>query len=163
MTADIPTLPAGLLAAARFWLLRTPLTTLALYCLISVYLGENFPFSNFPMYSNPSAERMYHTISGEDGIGLPVQALTGVTSPKIGKIYRTKAEKYGKKHGVKASKLTTEQVAAVGRELLRDLRTKAEYLGRADQLPAKLQLNRIRITYKDGRIVETPDVIAKER
>lgn len=162
MTADTPTPPAGLLPAARFWLIRTPLTTLALYSVISVLLGENFPFSNFPMYSNPSAERMYYTISAGDGVGLPVQTLTDVTSPKIGKIYRTKAEKYSKKVGVKASKFTSEQVAAVGQEVLRDLRAKAGHLGRADQLPAKLQLNRIWITYKDGRIMEIPSVIARE-
>lgn len=162
MTADAPIPPAGFLPATRFWLIRTPVTALAIYCLISVLLGENFPFSNFPMYSNPSAERMYYTISAEDGIGLPVQTLTDVTSPKIGKIFRTKAGKYAKKEGIKASKFTPEQAAVVGQEVLRDLRAKAAHLGRADQLPARLQLNRIWITYKDGRIVETPSIIAKE-
>ncbi|MCE9518214.1 MAG: hypothetical protein K8R87_01390 [Verrucomicrobia bacterium] len=142
--------------------MSTPLTALLVYCLISIYLGENFPFSNFPMYSNPGAERMYYTISAEDGIGLPVQTLTGVTSPKIGKIYRTKAAKYSKKINVKASKFTPAQIATVGQEILSDLREKASYLGRENQLPAKLQLNRTWITYTGGRIVETTTVLAKE-
>ncbi len=147
---------------AWFWLLRTPLTVLVIYCLISVYLEENFPFSNFPMYSNPGAERMYYTISAEDGIGLPVQTLTDVTSPKIGKIYRTKVAKYSKKIGVKSSKFSPEQTATVGREILGDLREKARHLGREDQLPGKLQLNRTWITFKNGRIVETTTVLANE-
>lgn len=105
---------------------------------------------------------MYYTISGENGIGLPVQTLTDVTSPKIGKIYRTKAAKYAKKIDGKASKFTPEQIQIVGREILADLREKAAHLGRQDQLPAKLQLNRTWITYKDGRIVETTTVLAKE-
>ena len=142
--------------------MRTPLTVLTLYCLISIFLQENFPFSNFPMYSNPSAERMYYTISAGDGIGLPVQTLTEITSPKIGKIFRTKAEKYSKKAGVKVSNFTPEQVASVGREILGDLRAKSKHLGRDGQLPAKLQLNRVWITFTGGRIVEIPSVIARE-
>lgn len=163
MTTSAPaTQPTAFLKAVWTWLLRTPLTVLAIYCAISIYLGENFPFSNFPMYSNPAAERMYYTISSEDGIGLPVQTLTDVTSPKIGKIYRTKAAKYAKKIGVKPSKFTPEHIATVGREILGDLRERATHLGRQDQLPGKLQLNRTWISYNDGRIVETTTVLAKE-
>ncbi len=114
------------------------------------------------MYSNPSAERMYYTISAEDGIGLPVQTLTDVTSPKIGKIYRTKAAKYSNNIGVKSSKFSPEQIATVGREILGDLREKARRLSRENQLPEKLQLNRTWITFKDGHIVETTTVLAKE-
>ena len=143
-------------------LLHTPLTALIIYCIISVIVRENFPFSIFPMYSNPSAERMYYTISKEDGIGLPVQTLTGTTSPKIGKIYRTKAEKFSKKNNVKPSDFTEAQVASIGLEIIRDLRAKAERNGKAEEFPKQVQLNRIWISYKDGKIVETPLVIAKE-
>lgn len=162
MTTEVHPPTAILPQSTRHFLLRTPLITLAVYCLVSITVRENFPFSHFPMYSNPSAERMYYTISGEDGIGLPVAELTNITSPKIGKIYRTKAEKLAKKLGIKASGLTEADKTAIGQDILGDLRARAVHLGNGNKLPAKLQLNRIWISYKDGRIVEIPGIVAKE-
>lgn len=138
----------------------SPITTLLIYCVLSVIIRENFPFSNFPMYSNPSPERFYYTISEADGKGLPVATLTGITSPKIGKIYRKKADELSKKIGVSPSKFSPEQVQSLGLDILTFLRHEAE--NRKQTLPAKLQINKITISYKDGKIIETPTIFAKE-
>jgi hypothetical protein len=138
----------------------SPITTLIIYCVLSVLIRENFPFSNFPMYSNPSPERFYFTISEADGKGLPVGTLTGITSPKIGKIYRKKADEFSKKTKVSPSKFDAAQVQAIGLDILTFLRHEAE--NRKQTLPLKLQINKIVISYQDGKIVETPSVFAKE-
>lgn len=138
----------------------SPITTLIIYCVLSVVIRENFPFSNFPMYSNPSPERYYYTISEADGKGLPIATLTGITSPKIGKIYRKKADELSKEIGVSPSKFSQEQVQALGLEILTFLRQQAA--NKQQPLPAKLQINKIVISYQDGKIVETPSIFAKE-
>lgn len=128
------------------------------------------------MYSNPSSERMYYTLSGPDGKGLPIQTLTGTTDPKIGKIYRTKVAELKKKYKDRlgAPHLTKEQKAAIEQqmneedlanrqEMLARFRREAIELGNEKALPEKLQLNQIFIEYKGGQIVETPTVFAKEK
>ena len=138
----------------------SPITTLIIYCILSVVIRENFPFSNFPMYSNPSPERFYYTVSEADGKGLPIATLTGITSPKIGKIYRKKADELSKKIGVSPNKFTPEQIQGLGLEILTFLRHEAA--NKKQTLPAKLQINKIVISYQDGKIVETPSIFAKE-
>ena len=142
------------------WILtRTPLVTLAIYCTLSVLIRENFPFSHFPMYSNPTAERIYYTISGPDGKGLPIQTLTGTTDPKIGKIFRTEAEELRKKEHLKHD-LTDEQVEGIGKKMIAYFRQEAK--NRGQNLPEKIQINRIYIGYENGQITENPIVIARE-
>jgi len=136
----------------------TPLATLLIYCGLSVGFKENFPFSNFPMYSNPSSERFYFTLSGPDGKGLPIQTLTGTTDPKIGKILRTKSAVL--REQLKVKNLTREQEEGIGREMI--ARFRREAMEHGNTLPEHLQLNQILIDYRDGQIVETPVVYAKE-
>ena len=138
----------------------SPITTLVIYCILSVTIRENFPFSNFPMYSNPSAERMYYTISEADGKGLPVATLTGITSPKIGKIYRKKADELSRKIKITPSNFTPDHMQSVGRDILTFLRHEAA--NKKQTLPDRLQLNRIWIGYLDGKVIETSSVIAKD-
>lgn len=138
----------------------SPLTTLAIYTILSLVIKENYPFSNYPMYSNPSPERPYYTIADGDGKPLPIQTKTGITCPKIGKIYRKKAEELGEKLDVNAKELKPEQVQAIGMEIFTQLRTEAAKL--KQPMPERLQLVRTYISYKDGKVIETPNVIAQE-
>ncbi len=138
----------------------SPITTLLIYCVLSVMFKENFPFSNFPMYSNPSPERMYYALADGDGKILPVATLTGITSPKIGKIYRKIADERSRKIKVSPSKFTPEQVQAIGLQILKQLRHEAE--NKKQTLPAKLQIIKTYISYKDGQIVETSNTFATE-
>ncbi len=138
----------------------TPLTTLALYTIISLALGENFPFSNYPMYSNPSAERPYYMVTDGGGQALPIQTLTGVTCPKIGKIYRTKAEKLAKQLNIKASDLKKEHMQAISMEMFAYLRQEAAQKKQA--MPQKLRLVKSYLSYEKGQVVETPNVVGEE-
>jgi hypothetical protein len=72
--------------------LRTPLTALAIFGVLCLIARENFPFSNFPMYARPSAERGYFVISDGGGNPIPVGTLTGVTASQVGKTYRRKSK-----------------------------------------------------------------------
>jgi hypothetical protein len=144
----------------RQWWLRTPLTALLIYCLVSVWLQENYPFSHFPMYSNPSAERPYYMVTDGDGQPLPIGTLTGITCPKVGKIYRTECQEVANKLKLNKDRLPPDKKQAIGEKMFAYLR--AEATNRKQSLPGKLQLIRMEISYQDGQIIETPEIIAQE-
>ncbi|HSI64566.1 MAG TPA: hypothetical protein VLE43_15665 [Candidatus Saccharimonadia bacterium] len=140
----------------------SPLTTLVIYTLVSLQLEENYPISNYPMYSNPSPERPYYMITDGDGKPLPIHTLTGVTCPKIGKIYRTKSEKLAKELNIKAVDLKPEHQQTISMEMFAYLREEAKQQGKADAMPAKLRLMKSYLTYENGQVVETPNLIGQE-
>jgi hypothetical protein len=140
----------------------SPLTALAVYTLVSLQLEENYPISNYPMYSNPSPERPYYMITDGEGKSLPIQTLTGVTCPKIGKIYRTKSEKLAKELDLKAVDLKPEHQQAIASEMFAYLRDEAKQKGQTAALPAKLRLVKNYISYENGQVIETPTLIGQE-
>jgi hypothetical protein len=163
MTAAPSLPPERLLPAVRFWLMRTPLTVLAIYCLLSLYLRENYPFTHYPMYSNPSAERSYYVVAdAATGEPLPIAELTGITCPKIGKIWRTKAAELAGKLKTSKTELSHSEGGdqTIGLAIFSQLRGYAK--DRNQTLPARLQLRRMEISYADGKVVETPDILATE-
>ncbi len=151
---------ASLWQKIRSFLKISPITGLIIYTAVSLIAKENYPLSNYPMYSNPSPERPYYTIADGEGKPLPIQEKTGITCPKIGKIYRKKAEELAKKHDIKAVDLTPEQMQSIGMEMFAQLRHEAEKL--KQPMPERLQLVKTYISYKDGKVVETPNLIAQE-
>jgi hypothetical protein len=168
MSAESVTLPSPSTNGTNLWpriwkfIKISPLTALAVYTLVSLQLEENYPISNYPMYSNPSPERPYYMITDGDGKPLAIQTLTGVTCPKIGKIYRTKSEKLAKELDVKAVDLKAEHQQTISMEMFTYLREEAKQKGQTTAMPAKLRLVKNYITYEDGKVVETPTLIGQE-
>ena len=156
--------PVSLLSAAwgllKTWWCKTPITVLALYCAISLFLEENYPFSHYPMYSNPGSDRSYYIVADAEGQPIPIAELTGITCPKVGKMYRKKADELGKRLHLKNSEFPPEQEQKVGEEIFAQLRLYARQLKKT--LPAKLVLQKVEISYRDGKVSETPEVLAKE-
>lgn len=138
----------------------TPLTALAIYTILSLAIEENYPFSNYPMYSNPSTERPYYMVADGDGNAIPVQKLTGITCPKIGKIYRKKAEEAAKKADIKAKDLPPQAVQQICDEMFAQLRHEAS--GKGQTLPSQLKLIKSYISYRDGKVVEDVELIGAE-
>jgi hypothetical protein len=112
------------------------------------------------MYSNPSPERPYYMIADGEGKPLPIATLTGVTCPKIGKIYRKECEEVANKLDLKKDNLPPEQKQAVGEKMFAYLR--AEAVSHKQQLPSKLQLVRMEISYQEGKLSESPEIIARD-
>ncbi|HSJ04271.1 MAG TPA: hypothetical protein VK956_17525 [Verrucomicrobium sp.] len=137
-----------------------PLTALLIYTGLSLAFKENYPFSNYPMYSNPSSERPYYTIADGEGKPIAVQKLTGVTCPKIGKIFRKKAEEEAKKHDIKAKDLPPGSVQKVCDEIFAQLRHEAA--GKKQTPPAQLKLIKTYISFRDGQVVEETELIGAE-
>jgi hypothetical protein len=138
----------------------SPLTSLAVYTLLSLQLEENYPFSNYPMYSNPSPERPYYMITDGEGKPVPIQTLTGVTCPKIGKIFRSHTDDMAKELKIKAVQLKPEHHQAISMEMFAMLRREASRKGKV--MPLKLRLVKNYLTYENGQVVESPNLIGQE-
>jgi hypothetical protein len=137
-----------------------PMLVLVAVCLI---VEENYPFSDFPMYSNLSPGSHYFHLTDETDQPLPIKDLFGVSASEFKKIYHSKltpiAEKLSEKTGkrVKASDLGPEEQAAAGEQLLEQLMPRTE--GRKwwkENQPSELRLIRTDIHRDDKALTETP-------
>jgi hypothetical protein len=105
-------------------------------------------------------DRSYYVVADADGQPIPIADLTGITCPKVGKMYRKKALELGKHLKFGGSSLPPEQQQKVGEEIFAQLRQYARQLNK--EMPAKLILQKIEISYRDGKVTENPEVLAKE-
>lgn len=141
-------------------LLRTPLTALAIFVVVCLIAKENFPFSNFPMYARPGAERGYFVVTDGQGDPIPVGTLTGVTASQVGKAYRKKSKALASEAPQAAGRSRADRDRAVGREIFEMLRQQASKRGK--EVPAALQLHLVEIRFDDGEIKETKRVLFAE-
>jgi hypothetical protein len=140
--------------------LHTPLTALAIFVVVCLIAKENFPFSNFPMYSRPGAERGYFVVTDGEGSPIPIGTLTGVTASQVGKTYRKKSKELSRKALHVRVQGRAERDRAVGTEIFQMLREQAAKRGK--NLPEKLQLHLIEIRFEDGQIKEAKRVLFAE-
>jgi gas vesicle protein len=141
---------------------RCVLLSLALvgFSVLSLLLRENYPFSHFPMYGNPSDDVYYLWLADAEKRPLPVQALTGKTAPKLGKMLRTYADLKAKELKLKRSALPESAMQQVFTQLLAYLRQEAKTLKQT--LPERLTLMRTDVKYAQGRLIETPSTLFAE-
>jgi hypothetical protein len=139
---------------------HTPLTALVIFVILCLIVKENFPFSNFPMYARPGAERGYFVVTDGDGQPIPVGNLTGVTASQVGKAYRKKSKEFGRKTNPLSTQSRTDRDRIVGGEIFQMLREQAAK--REKNLPEKLQLHLVEIRFDDGEIKENKRVLFAE-
>jgi len=107
---------------------KHPASILVWFCLISLIVKEQYPFSNYPMYSGWSERTYYFYIADENG---PVQAKSvfKVSVPTIKKRFSSDKgfansvlKERREATGNDKYKLTDEDYAEAGRRLLKQLR-----------------------------------------
>ncbi len=134
---------------------RHPFPLLLAFVSFSLALGEFYPFSNFPMYSDPDDRENYFVLaavpSEEEISKLPALIPAGsspaetsyfklnglvckpfatsphtkLTAPTIKKMYKSRLDQYAKKHATKRKKLSAEQREEVGQKFLTYIRQHA--------------------------------------
>jgi hypothetical protein len=140
--------------------LHTPLTTLAIFVALSLIARENYPFSHFPMYSSPTAERSYFVVTDDSENPIPIGTLTGLTSAQVGKTYRKKSGERGAELKKIGNDRRTERDRIVAQEIFHALRQRAAKRG--NNLPEKLQLHVVEIRFADGELRETKRLLFAE-
>lgn len=136
------------------------LIALPVFCALSLWLRENYPFSHFPMYGNPTPVSQYYHLADGDGKPLPIATLTGKTAPKLGKMLRTYRDERLKAIKPKVKELPKEDWAAICQKVLDYLRQQAAV--KHLTLPAKMKIMSTEIRYQGGQVVETPEVFYAE-
>lgn len=152
-----------LLSLAGWIFLRHSFFAVPLIVCLSIWVEDFFPLSHFPMYSDPNESENYFYVATLDEAGrprpLPVNDLTGVTAPKVKKMYKSWAKDHAEKLGKSDSDLTREERAEVGRELLAYLREQAGK--RKKSLGGTAALVEVWIVYDDDKgFSETPEIVA---
>ncbi len=168
----VPAAPENSASAASVIrkVLRHPFLHLWLLVFFCLSIKEFYPFSNFPMYSDPDETENYLVVgqvTPEEENGwkpLPVRELTGITAPKVKKMFKSRRDAYCDEVDKDSDELSEAELAAIGQDLLNYLREQA--LARTDgkePLPDQLVLVDYWIIYEDGGgYSETPTIITKE-
>ena len=165
------------LASLIFWIrTRHPFFCLPLLVAGSLLLEDDaYPFSNFPMYSDPDESENYlylakpaepggkaKEVAGEWVAPLPSKTLTGITAPKIKKMYKRYLEDYAKEVDTRTKELSDEQRAKIGRQILAFFREQGEK--RNSEMTDDMRLIEVWITYntEGGWFNEVASEIARQ-
>jgi hypothetical protein len=122
---------------------------IAIVVAASLKIGEHYPFSNFPMYGNPSAAPVdYYFLTDAAGEPLPTGKLTGDTAPKLKKRLNSSLNDWAKANpALGKSKMPAEVRARITRGILDGFVQQSNQRG--TPLPDRVQLWR-------GDIISTP-------
>ena len=110
--------------------LKHPFSHLVIFLAFSYSIKEFYPFTHIPMYSDPEPRApYYHLADGEDQ-PIGVKTHSGVTNPKMRKMYRSRLEKFCKEHNLDNNEPTPEAEAAIGEEVIGFLRKRSNLRNR---------------------------------
>jgi hypothetical protein len=126
---------------------KHPASILVWFCLFSLIVQEQFPFSHYPMYSGWSSRTHYFYLADEDG-PIPAKLVFKTSVPRTKKLYGGILDKVKKERGVEYSDLTEGDFAEAGRRLLKKLRGEAPASRRdkfGDIMDRELSLVRVEI------------------
>lgn len=131
-----------------------PLMAVPLFIVITQQLGEKgYPFSNFPMYSNPSDWEDYIYLTDGEDRPIGVQPHVGMSSAKLNKVFNNTMKNHGLKLSAVKRNAPPEVEKKVGDEVLQKARRWAE--NRKRPLPEPTRLYRVIIERQpDGRLTE---------
>lgn len=144
---------------------KIPLLFCAVMTAVLWLVGENYPFSNFPMYSNFQPETDYLWISDGNDQPLAVQKVFGHRTSTLKKVFGRNIKstrddvKQRTGRGVKLEELPPEAWEAAGVETLRWMCLST----RNAALPPVIRLHRVELRLKDEEILPTSHRVAELR
>lgn len=137
---------------------KHPASVLVWFCLFSLIIKEQYPFSHYPMYSGWSHRTHYFYITNSEG---PVQAkrIFKVSVPRTKKIYGGIVNDIGDERDLPNHELSDADFAEAGRRLLMKLRDEAPPRRRerfAEIIEGDLSLVRVDII-REGKEFKTEE------
>ncbi|MEM9480390.1 MAG: hypothetical protein AAGA58_12125 [Verrucomicrobiota bacterium] len=150
--------------------IRLPLFTLVAVTALCLSLGENFPFSNFPMYRSFSDYSYYVYFTDADGKPLPIKDLTGHRTSALKKIYNDEVKDTRKELEAAGAKIdgyqfmTPEQRKPAGEYTLEWLEENAKEGrdGWTSKVKAPVRIHHVDIKVTDGKTTKTDTVVAEK-
>jgi hypothetical protein len=137
-------------------LLRIPFREVWLSVAFLLLIGENYPFSNFPMYSSLEKESVYFVVRTGHGETLPY-----ATSFRSRASFVPKALKAEVRKLEKAGLNRDAALEQAGQNVLMYLVQRAEPQRRDGLLRHGLKLVEVRIAIDDSRLAEKEELVAE--
>ena len=134
------------------------LLPLTVACLL---VKEDYPSSNFPMYSSFGRSTYYVYLT--DGADQPLATIAtlGITTPTLKKIYDGEVRKEVRRLRSARRLLTVEQRRPAGERVLESLKASPWAQQHAGSLPPVLRLHEVNISISGTRIEKQPQLIAE--
>ena len=133
---------------------------LTVACLV---IKEQYPFSNFPMYSSFTNRTYYvHLADGNDQ-PLPSIPTIGMSTPTLKKVYDGEVRRQTRQLQIRRQQLTPEQKQAIGGPILERLKNTANAHAPGQPIPDVLRLYQVDIELTDGRFEKRRTLIAELR
>lgn len=144
------------------FLQRMPLKTCVLVIALCLILKENYPFSNFPMYSSFSDHTFFIYVADADDEPIAIEVLTAIRTGRLKKVYDTQLRSVAKKLGKRKRELTVEERHEIGLETLRWFFSSSRDEVKPYLKKYKLiKLYHVDITIDDGEVAEhSPQLVA---
>ena len=137
-----------------------PLLIITAACLL---VQEQYPFSNFPMYSSFGPTTYYLYIADGTGAPIPTLATLGISTPKLKKVFSSEMRKARERLHPPPQQLTPEEKQAVGQQFLAKLKSSPAARARKRKVPAVLRLYEVNISLESGRFEKKTEMIAELR
>jgi len=160
MTGAASTAGAG---ASPAQAVRRPLLSLALIVAALAVIGDEFPFSNFPMYANFDEEAQVLFITDENGTPFAMKRLFKRSPSSAKKIYKAYLEDACAASGIRAADAGAEEQGRAAEKVLDKLLTqhKRDKFDEATAGARSLQLRLRRIRLR-GDVFEDTSVVLAE-
>ena len=150
------------LGFARFFA-RTRCKPLLLITAACLLIGEQYPFSSFPMYASFGPSTYYLYLADGSGNAVACFPTLGMSSASLKKVFSTEMRKERGRLHLRAKKLTLEQKKVVGDRLLARLQASPAARGRGGVKPDGLRIYEVNITQRDQRFEKETALIAELR
>ncbi|MGK0185998.1 MAG: hypothetical protein ACI9R3_001781 [Verrucomicrobiales bacterium] len=141
-----------------------PLALMATMVIVLYVIGDEYPFSNYPMYSNFDEEALIFFISDENDIPLNMRDVFDKSSSDAKKIYKTHLNRLSKTQGIKMKDASVELQRAAGRAVLDQLlkEHKRDDFAKETDGCTELRAQLRKVWLEDGDFHDEFTVLAKE-
>lgn len=153
----------GPLQIGARWIGRLELAPLLLLTAACLVIGEQYPFSDFPMYSSFGRSTYYVYLADQADAPVHARELVGMITPTLKKVYDGEMRREAKALRVPRRRLTPEQKRVVGERILARLKTTVPAQEAGAAFPAALRLYHVDIELVEGRIEKKQSLIAELR
>lgn len=136
---------------------------LLLFTALCLVVREEFPFSNFPMYSSFGKSTYYVYLASSEGAAFATLPIAGMTTPTLKKMYEAEVKKEVRRLRSSRSKLTLEQKRPAGERILARLKNSPRAQEQGTAFPEILRLYEVNIALDGVRFDTRTDLIAEIR
>jgi hypothetical protein len=129
----------------------------------SLLIQEQYPFSDFPMYSTFGPKTYYLYLADGAGVPIPVLTVLGMRTTTLKKVFATEIRKEREHFPARPKRLTPAQKQAVGERLLARLKASPAAKKRGRKVPNVLRLYEVNISLVEGHLDKQTELIAEHR